>query len=106
MSTPPRTDEQRVQALAAALDARRERARLRQALKSRELCVADVITGVDEQPIWAGLRVAWLLECVPGLGAVRTARLMETVGIAPTRRVQGLGVRQRRALLAALAAHS
>ncbi len=106
MSTPPRTDEQRSAALAAALAARQERAHLRQAIKSRAMAAADVIRGADENTVWAGLRVTWLLECVPGLGSVRAARLMDTVGISPTRRVRGLGVHQREALLAALATSS
>ena len=106
MSTPPRTDEQRSAALAAALAARQERAHLRQAIKTRVLPPGDVIRGSDDNPVWAGLRVAWLLECVPGLGSVRAARLMESVGISPTRRVRGLGVHQREALLSALGALS
>ena len=106
MSVPPRSDEQRAVALAAALASRQERARVRQAIKSGELSAVDVIDGAEANPVWAGLRVSWLLECVPGLGSVRSARLLETVGIAPTRRVQGLGVHQRRALRTALAEQS
>lgn len=102
-TTPPRTDEQRAAALTAALAARQARATLRQDLKARRVSPADVVRGADDNPIWAGLRVSWLLECVPGLGEVRTSRLMESVGISPTRRVRGLGVHQREALLAALA---
>ena len=49
-----------------------------------------------------GLRVAWLLESLPGIGAVRAERMMSALQIAPTRRIQGLGHRQRVARIAAL----
>ena len=99
MSVPTRSAEQRADALAAALATRRERARLRTALKAREISVVDVIRGADDNPVWAGLRVSWLLECVPGIGVVRAERLMVDLRIAPSRRVQGLGERQRAALV-------
>lgn len=43
----------------------------------------------------AGLRVRELLASVPGLGPVRTAKVMAELGIAESKRVGGLGVRQR-----------
>jgi hypothetical protein len=105
VSVPVRSDAQRADALAAALAVRRERARLRSALKSRELTAPDVIEGATGNPLWGGVRVSWLLECVPGIGSVRAERIMATLQIAPSRRVQGLGERQRAALLAELAHH-
>jgi hypothetical protein len=102
MTTPVRSAAQRADALAAAMAARHERARLRGALKCRELSAADVVTGADGNPLWASLKVSWLLECLPGVGAVRAERLMASLNIAPSRRIQGLGVRQRAALLGEL----
>ena len=102
MSVPARSAEQRSDALAAALASRQERARLRSALKARTLTPLDVIRGSAGNPGWASLKVSWLLEAVPGIGAVRAERMMADVGIAPSRRVQGLGERQREALIAAL----
>lgn len=104
MTTPPRSAEQRAEALAAALAARRERARLRAALKSRELTGVDVLDGAGANPTWAALRVSWLLESLPGMGTVRAEKLMHEVGIAPSRRLQGLGERQVAALRAHLVA--
>lgn len=103
MTVPVRSPEQRADALAAALATRQERARVRSALKARQLCVADVLDGVDANPVWATFKVSWLLESVPGIGAVRAERIMTDLRIAPSRRVQGLGIRQRAALLAELA---
>ncbi len=102
MSVPTRSPEQRADALAAALAARQERARLRAALKSREIDAVDVILGAPDHPLWASVKVSWLLECVPGIGEVRAERIMTSLRIAPSRRVQGLGERQRQALLAEL----
>lgn len=45
------------------------------------------------------MKVLAVLESLPGLGKVKARRLMEDVGIAETRRVQGLGTNQRKALL-------
>ena len=47
----------------------------------------------------AKMKVLTVLESLPGLGKVKARRLMEEVGIAETRRVQGLGANQRKALL-------
>lgn len=52
--------------------------------------------------MWSTMRVLWLLEAVPGIGPVRAGRIMESVGIAHSRRIQGLGERQRTALIALL----
>ena len=105
MSVPTRSAEQRADALAAAMAARQERSRLRAALKSREIDAVDVILGAPDNPVWAGVKVSWLLECVPGIGEVRADRIMTTLRIARSRRVQGLGERQRNALLAELGDH-
>ena len=102
MSAPTRSDEQRSAALESAQAARQERARLRTALKTRELSAIDVINGAQANPVWAALRVSWLLECLPGIGSIRASRILETARIAASRRVQGLGVHQRAALIAEL----
>lgn len=104
--TPSRTPEQRAAALEAALVARRERARLRADLKAGTVSAADVVRAADANPHWAALRVRWLLEGVPGIGAVRAERIMADLRIAPSRRVQGLGEHQRAGLLALLEARS
>ncbi len=103
MTIPARTAEQRARALETAMAARQERARLREALRSRELAGVDVLRGAEENPLWSTLKVTWLLECLPGLGEARTERIMTRLRISPSRRVQGLGSRQRAALIDELA---
>ena len=47
----------------------------------------------------ARMRVVELLEALPGIGRVRAAAIMDELGIAASRRVRGLGIHQRRALV-------
>ncbi len=47
----------------------------------------------------AKLKVVSMLESLPGVGKVKARRVMEDVGIADNRRVQGLGAQQRATLL-------
>ncbi len=102
-SIPTRTPEQRAEALAKAHATRQEKVRLRQGLKSRDITGAEVIEEAADHPIWGALKVLWLLESLPGVGPIRAERMMQTLDIAPSRRIQGLGERQRAALLARLA---
>jgi len=106
VSVPARSDAQRRQALAAALEARTERVRVRSAIRAGDLTAAEVIRGAGERSQWAALPVAWLISCVPGFGPVRTARLLAAAAVPKNRRVQGLGVRQRALLVDALEAAS
>jgi len=48
------------------------------------------------------LKVVSLLESLPGVGKVKARKIMEEIGIADNRRVQGLGAQQKQALLAQL----
>ena len=45
------------------------------------------------------MKVVSVLESLPGLGKVKARRLMASVGIAESRRLQGLGAKQRADLL-------
>ena len=90
MALPQLTDEQRKQALEKAAAARHARAELRLSLES-------VLNSDD--PIASRMKVSTLIESLPGYGKAKAAKIMEELGISATRRVQGLGVRQREQLL-------
>ena len=45
------------------------------------------------------LKVVSLLESLPGVGKVKARKIMDEIGIADNRRVQGLGQQQKAALL-------
>ncbi|HEX7353394.1 MAG TPA: integration host factor, actinobacterial type [Mycobacteriales bacterium] len=110
MALPPLTPEQRAAALAKATEARRIRAAARQELKDAGPRVVEVLDGIvaraEHDEAIGKMRVASLLDALPGIGKVRAAALMERLEISPTRRVRGLGGKQRAALTAAFAQES
>lgn len=99
MSVPELDPEQRRAALDKAVAARRVRAELKQMLKSGEVTLREVLERADADDVLARTRVQELLEALPGVGRVRAERTMQEVEIAPSRRLGGLGPRQRAALL-------
>ncbi len=103
MVLPLLTPEQRAAALVKAAAARRVRAALKVRLKSSGATVADVLVSGDTDEVIGKMKVVAVLEAMPGVGKVRAAKLMETLEISPSRRVRGLGAKQREALLRAFA---
>lgn len=101
MPLPQLTEAQRQEALKKAAEARQKRAELRRKLKSGEVKIADVLKRTDD-PIVARMKVSSLLESLPGVGKAKAQKLMSETGISPTRRVQGLGSKQKEALISAL----
>ena len=98
MALPPLTPEQRAAALEKAAAARRARADLKARLKANGTSLADVLTSVDRDEAIGKMKVEALLEALPGVGKVRAQRIMERLEISPSRRVRGLGAKQREAL--------
>ena len=98
MALPQLSDEQRAQALAKAAEMRQKRAKLKEDLKSGKISLSDVFKN-SEDAVVARTKVSALIESLPGYGKAKAAKLMEELGISPTRRVKGLGSRQRAELL-------
>jgi hypothetical protein len=102
MPRPPElSPQQRADALAKAAEARRVRAEIRESLRTGGMTIADVLERAEEDLV-GGMKVKAVLTAVPGLGKIKSFRLMDELGIAQNRRIRGLGARQRRALLDAL----
>ena len=98
MATPPvLSPEQRTAALAKAAEARTARAELKTRLKMGSLTLAEALASVDSTV--GKLKVVSLLESLPGVGKVKARKIMEDIGIADNRRVQGLGAQQKASLL-------
>jgi hypothetical protein len=95
---PPLTPEERAAALEKAAAARKARAALRDRLKHSGASLSDVLASGETDEVIGKMRVAAVLESMPGVGKVRAQRIMEKLGISPNRRVRGLGTHQRRAL--------
>jgi hypothetical protein len=100
VALPPLTSEQRAEALAKAALARQRRAEIKARLKHSGESLGAVLDMGETDDVVGKMRVSALLESLPGVGKVRAAQIMERLGIAPTRRVRGLGARQRAALVA------
>ncbi|MFD1826849.1 MULTISPECIES: integration host factor, actinobacterial type [Mumia] len=98
MALPPLTPEQRQAALEKAAAARRERAEIKNRLKHSGASLADVLEEGQTNEVVGKMKVYDLLQSMPGLGKVRARQLMERIGIAESRRVRGLGVKQIAAL--------
>lgn len=104
MPLPQLTLEEKKMALKKAQKVRSERAKIRQDLKAGRKSIRDILEKVDNDII-AKMRVAYLLESLPRIGKVRTRKIMNEIGIDETRRIQGLGVRQKQALIQRLGNH-
>jgi hypothetical protein len=98
MPLPTLTEEQRKQALEKAAEARRKRAELKGQLKSGKLTLKDVLGRQGDDTV-GKMKVSTVLESLPGVGKVRARKLMEKLDISASRRVRGLGAKQRDALL-------
>ena len=99
MATPPQlSPEQRAAALAKAAEARAARADLKNRLKIGSISLAEALRSNDSTV--GKLKVVSLLESLPGVGKVKARKIMDEIGIADNRRVQGLGAQQKQALLA------
>ena len=100
MPQPPAlTPEQRQAALEKAAKVRRERAEVKEKLKLGSLSLEELLGKADSDETVGKMKVVSVLESLPGLGKVKARRLMEAVGISDSRRLQGLGAKQRAELL-------
>jgi len=95
---PPLTDEQRRQALAKAAVARRKRADLKEQLKSGRTTLRELLERTGDE-IVGKMKVSTVLESLPGVGRVRARKIMERLDISESRRMRGLGAKQKENLL-------
>ena len=98
MPLPTLTPEQRQQALEKAAEARRKRAELKAQLKSGNMSLATVLAKDSDETV-GKMKVSSVLESLPGVGKVRARKIMERLDISASRRVRGLGAKQKDALL-------
>jgi predicted HAD superfamily phosphohydrolase len=98
MPLPTLTPEDRARALEKAAEARRKRAEIKAELKSGKRALKDILVKSGDDTV-GKMKVSTVLESLPGVGKVRAAKIMEKLDISATRRVRGLGAKQREALL-------
>jgi len=99
VALPQLTDEQRAAALEKAAAARRARAELKDRLKRGGTNLTQVLKDAETDEVLGKMKVSALLEALPKVGKVKAQEIMTELEIAPTRRLRGLGDRQRKALL-------
>lgn len=102
MALPQLTPEERAKNLAKAAEMRQKRSALRGDIKAGKISLAKVLDKADD-PVVGRMKVSALIEALPGYGKAKTEALMLALEISPSRRVQGLGARQREDLLRELA---
>jgi hypothetical protein len=98
MPLPVLNEEQRRAALEKAAEARRKRAEVKGELKSGKRSLSDILNDRGGDTV-GKMKVSTVLESLPGVGKVRARKLMEKLDISASRRVRGLGAKQRSALL-------
>jgi hypothetical protein len=103
VALPPLTPDQRAAALEKAAQARKDRAEIKTNLKRGTVTLTDVLNQGQTDDTVGKMKVSALLESLPGVGKVRAQQIMERLGIAESRRIRGLGAKQRAALEAEFA---
>jgi hypothetical protein len=98
MALPKLSMEEKKRALKKAQEVRSQRAKIRQSLKSGKTSIRELLSNVNDDVV-AKMRVVYLLESLPRIGKVKTKKIMSDIGIDETRRIQGLGNRQKQALI-------
>lgn len=97
---PPLTDDQRRAALAKASRIRAERMQLKRDLKQGLVTARQAFEMSDGgMEAASGMRVEQLIMALPDHGKAKAAAIMRKLDIIPGRRLRGVGVRQRLALL-------
>ena len=102
MALPVMTAEQRAEALRKAAVARSARSAALDRVRRGDLTLAAVLSG--EEPALLRAYVRQVLTALPGVGKLTAERAISEAGIAPDRRVAGLGANQRRTLAERFAA--
>ena len=101
--TPPTlSQEQRVAASRQAVANRRRRAEIKALIKSGDLSLEELFEMAEREECVAQMRAADLIGALPAVGEVKAKRIMRAAAIAESRRIRGLGPKQRAELFRAL----
>lgn len=94
MAIPQLSSAQLESARAAATEARRARAALKERVRTGELTLSAALAEASKDESLSRVKVVDLLRSLPRVGVTRSAEIMENLGIAPNRRIRGLGRHQ------------
>ena len=99
MALPSLTAQDRAGALAKAAAARVRRAQVKADLKSGKLKLSEVLDSAEEDEAITRMKVVALLQALPRVGATTAQSLLDEFEISQSRRVKGLGAKQRAKLI-------
>lgn len=99
MALPLLTAQERADALAKAAAARVRRAQVKADLKSGKLKLSEVLDSAEEDEAITRMKVVALLQALPRVGATTAQSLLDEFEISQSRRVKGLGAKQRAKLI-------
>ena len=94
MAIPQLSSAQLESARAAATEARRARAELKDRVKSGALTLPAALNEAMGDDSLSRVKVSDLLRALPRVGVTRAREIMESLDIAPNRRIRGLGRHQ------------
>ena len=80
------------------VEARRQRADTKAKLKNGGMGLSECLEKAESDEILGKMKVAAMLEALPGVGKVRAQKVMEELNISPSRRLRGLGDKQKQSL--------
>jgi hypothetical protein len=98
MPLPQLSEEQRRQALEKAAEARKKRAEVKAKLKGGALGLTECLERAESDEVLGKMKVSAMLEALPGVGKVRAQKVMEELNISGSRRLRGLGDKQKQSL--------
>lgn len=98
MDIPELSAEDRRRGLEKALWLRKKRAEFRRQLKEGRIGLEEALGQIDSE-VLGRMKVNSFLQALPGIGQVRSRRIMRKLGISVARRLQGLGPRQQELIL-------
>ncbi len=96
---PTMSDEQRKAALEKAVDVRKKQAEIKMKLKIGSLNIKDVIDKGQTDDLYGKLKIKAVIESLPGYGKKTAELLLDQLGIGLTKRIKGLGPKQRDEIL-------
>lgn len=99
---PSLTQEQRVEASRLAVANRRRRAEVKRQIKEGSLSLQELFDLAAREECVAQMRAYDLISALPAIGEVKAERIMRQANIAKTRRIRGLGPKQRAELFRTL----
>lgn len=96
---PNLTKDQRLINLDRAMDARRRRAAVLSRVRTGDMTVPEVLELAESDERISRMSALTLLKAVPGYGLKRSQAVLAKLHIAESRRLRGLGEKQRAALI-------